>query len=155
MSNSKLVYETEHARAWIDEPTRGPYWEIRTKHPHSGEDIWTHVSVQIHRLSELGEGLPLAGHRANQPAGTRELWIVPGDGHLLAPHELVVERFVAQKPGGLFWFWRFYVRHPNPLPGADFQYESHVSDDARTHGYAALHVLTHPPDMVVMPGGAR
>lgn len=155
MSNSKLVYETGHARAWLADPASGVDWEYRVKHRHSGDFVWESVQVHIYSLGVIAPDSPLASHRATQPAGTREVWVVSGETHLKDDYELVVERWVASQPGGLFWRWRLYTRTVNRLPGADFQYEDRDGSDSRDHGYAALHVLTHPPDMVVTPGGAR
>lgn len=149
MSAVKPIYETEHARAWLGDPSHGPLWEVRGEHQHSGERIWEKVEVQIHLLGRVAPHSPLADHRADRPAGTREIWIVTSESHRPPPNQLVVERFVSEEPGGLFWRWRWYVRRPLVLPGADYLYQSNGYEDARDHGYAALHVLTHAPYMVL------
>lgn len=151
---SELVYETDGARCWRSERRSGLYWEVRKVHTFSGEPIWERCDVHVFALVDVAPDHRLAEHWATQPAGTREVWIV-ASSHWSEPYELVVERRVVQEPGGLFWRWCFYNRQPNVLPGADFQYEDVDGSDLRDHSYAALHVLTHDPDMVVMPGGAR
>lgn len=145
------AYQTENARCWLGERTHGPCWEVRTVHPFSGEPIWERRDVRALTLSDVAPDHPLAAFRAAELADTREVWIVAGPTHWPAPIELVVERRVVQEPGGLFWRWRFYSRRPNALPGAAFQYEVVDGSDPRDHAYAALHVLTHKPDMVVTP----